>query len=91
MHTNYSDVDTMNNYESVMNAIKRLEKAHMKHIEIYGAENGARMTGEHETSHISEFSHGVANRGCSVRIPRETFGNKKGYLEDRRPASNIDP
>lgn len=91
MHTNYSDVDTMVSYEAILEAIKRLEKGHMKHIEVYGAENGDRMTGLHETSHISEFSHGVANRGCSVRIPRETFHNKKGYLEDRRPASNIDP
>ena len=29
--------------------------------------------------------------GCSVRIPRDTAKNGKGYIEDRRPASNIDP
>lgn len=34
---------------------------------------------------------GVANRGASIRIPRECAENKKGYLEDRRPSSNCDP
>ena len=37
------------------------------------------------------FSYGVANRGCSVRIPRDTDAQKYGYFEDRRPASNMDP
>lgn len=34
---------------------------------------------------------GVANRGASIRIPRGCAEDKKGYLEDRRPASNCDP
>jgi len=34
---------------------------------------------------------GVANRGASIRIPRGCAEEKKGYLEDRRPASNCDP
>lgn len=33
----------------------------------------------------------MANRGASIRIPRQTAEDKKGYLEDRRPASNCDP
>ena len=37
------------------------------------------------------FSYGVANRGCSVRIPRDAEAQKYGYFEDRRPASNMDP
>lgn len=37
------------------------------------------------------FLIGVANRGCSVRIPRLVAEEKKGYLEDRRPSSNCDP
>ncbi|KAH8060666.1 hypothetical protein JL722_4779 [Aureococcus anophagefferens] len=40
---------------------------------------------------LSRFSYGVADRGCSIRIPRDTAADKKGYLEDRRPASNVDP
>ena len=37
------------------------------------------------------FTYGVADRGSSIRIPRFTNRDKKGYLEDRRPASNMDP
>jgi len=33
----------------------------------------------------------VADRGASIRIPRETFLQKRGYMEDRRPAANCDP
>ena len=50
------------------------------------------MTGSHETSDIREFSYGVGNRAASFRIPTSTaHANGKGYIEDRRPASNIDP
>lgn len=49
------------------------------------------MTGLHETCSINEFKYGVADRGASIRIPRETFLNKRGYMEDRRPAANCDP
>ena len=34
-------------------------------------DNERRLTGAHETSSIHDFSAGVANRGCSIRIPRE--------------------
>ena len=40
-----------------------------------GKDNERRLTGAHETSSIHDFSAGVANRGCSIRIPREV--NKK--------------
>ena len=49
------------------------------------------MTGLHETADYSVFSHGIANRGASVRIRNDTYRNKKGYFEDRRPSSNCDP
>ncbi|KAE8954717.1 hypothetical protein PR003_g32072, partial [Phytophthora rubi] len=39
----------------------------------------------------STFSYGVANRGASIRIPRVAEAEGKGYFEDRRPASNMDP
>ena len=57
----------------------------------YGTGNEERMTGAHETAKFDEFSSGVANRGASVRIGHETAKNKKGYFEDRRPSSNMDP
>lgn len=67
----------------------------MTHIRHYdpkgGKDNARRLTGHHETSSINDFSSGVANRGCSIRIPRSVGEEKKGYLEDRRPASNCDP
>ena len=46
----------------------------------------------HETQSIDKFSYGVSDRGSSIRIPIGTVQNGwKGYLEDRRPASNADP
>jgi glutamine synthetase len=33
----------------------------------------------------------VSDRGASIRIPMETNNKGRGYLEDRRPAANLDP
>lgn len=33
----------------------------------------------------------MADRGASIRIPRQTDKDGCGYYEDRRPASNCDP
>ncbi len=63
-----------------------------RHIDVYGADNDQRLTGEHETQAIDKFSYGVADRGASIRIPVATIdAGWKGRLEDRRPASNADP
>ena len=65
---------------------------HELHMKCYGAGNENRMTGIHETASFDKFSYGVGNRGASIRIPSQTKNqNGKGYIEDRRPASNIDP
>jgi glutamine synthetase len=76
-------------------AIEKLSQAHRAHIIAYdpkhGEDNRRRLTGVHETAHIDQFSAGVANRGASIRIPRQTGEDGYGYLEDRRPASNCDP
>jgi glutamine synthetase len=59
---------------------------------VYGLENEKRLTGLHETQHINSFSYGVSDRGASIRIPLGVAQNGwRGYLEDRRPASNADP
>ena len=63
----------------------------MSYFFFLGKDNERRLTGLHETSSIHDFSAGVANRGCSIRIPRDVAENKCGYLEDRRPSSNCDP
>ena len=61
-------------------------------MEVYGHGNEKRLTGLHETQSMEKFSYGVSDRGASIRIPISTVKNNwKGYLEDRRPASNGDP
>lgn len=40
---------------------------------------------------MEKFSYGVANRGASIRIGRTVEEEGKGYFEDRRPSSNMDP
>ncbi|CAI0415514.1 unnamed protein product [Linum tenue] len=72
-------------------AIEKLEARHTEHIAAYGEGNERRLTGNHETASINQFTWGVANRGASVRIGRDTEKQGKGYFEDRRPASNMDP
>lgn len=72
-------------------AMSKLEKRHNEHMAVYGEDNDQRMTGEHETSSIDSFSWAVADRGASIRIPRQCAADGKGYFEDRRPASNADP
>jgi len=76
--------------EQIMNAINKLSKKHLEHIEIYGDDNNLRLTGLHETSSIDTFSYGIGDRGCSIRIPNNTVKDKKGYFEDRRPSSSAD-
>jgi glutamine synthetase len=70
----------------------RMSLSHKDDMKVYGVDNHLRMTGELETSSLDEFSWGVSDRGCSVRIPVQTIQNNWcGYFEDRRPASSIDP
>eukprot|EP01002_Notosolenus_urceolatus_P000023 NODE_1006_length_1622_cov_3743.706929_g831_i0.p2 GENE.NODE_1006_length_1622_cov_3743.706929_g831_i0~~NODE_1006_length_1622_cov_3743.706929_g831_i0.p2 ORF type:complete len:385 (+),score=114.86 NODE_1006_length_1622_cov_3743.706929_g831_i0:135-1157(+) len=75
----------------ILPALKKLEEFHHEHIRVYGEGNEKRLTGKHETASMDKFSWGVANRGASVRVGRVTEREGKGYLEDRRPASNCDP
>ena len=64
---------------------------HAEHIAAYGEGNERRLTGRHETASINKFLYGVANRGASIRIPRDAEREQKGYFEDRRPSANVDP
>ena len=93
-HTNFFSTKSMrekNGYRKIIDAIEKLKIKHNEHIEIYGKDNKKRLTGEHETASFEKFSYGVADRGSSIRIPRFTERDQCGYLEDRRPASNMDP
>lgn len=90
-HTNYSTkaMREPGGMAHIEAAIAKLAKKHEEHIAVYGEDNDLRLTGRHETGHIGAFSSGVANRGASIRIPRHVGAQGYGYLEDRRPASNI--
>lgn len=95
MHVNFSNTEIRENSkgEAGINAIcEKFRATHEEHIAVYGSDNDQRLTGKHETSSMDQFSYGVSNRGCSFRIPLQTAANGwKGYLEDRRPASNANP
>ena len=91
-HVNYSTKQMRNDggWSHIMDAINRLSERHSEHIEVYGSDNHERLTGLHETSSMDTFSYGVADRGCSIRIPRSTERRQCGYIEDRRPSSSAD-
>lgn len=94
MHTNFSTKsmrDAKTGKETVDTVIERLSKKHMEHIAVYGENLAERLTGEHETCHITEFKAGNSDRGASIRIPTSTAKNGYGYIEDRRPAANACP
>ncbi len=92
-HTNYSteEMRKEGGYAKIIEACEKLGVKHAEHIAVYGAGNERRLTGAHETAPIHQFSYGVANRGASIRIPRQAKLEGCGYLEDRRPAANADP
>ena len=94
MHANFSNetlrtCGSKETYEKICEAFRPVVD---EHIAVYGAYNEQRLTGLHETQSIDQFSYGVSDRGASIRIPIITVEKGyKGWLEDRRPASNADP
>ncbi len=94
MHANFSNstlrtCGSEETYKKICEAFRPLTD---EHIDVYGEHNDQRLTGLHETAHVSDFSYGISDRGASIRIPLLTVEKGwKGYLEDRRPASNADP
>jgi len=77
--------------KAIYKALEKLEKKHQEMIKFFGEGNERRLTGDHETSSYENFSFGVGSRGVSIRIPNRTASLGRGYIEDRRPASNMDP
>jgi glutamine synthetase len=94
MHANFSNTllrtcGSKDIYDAVCEAFRPVTKEHMA---VYGAYNDQRLTGKHETASINDFSYGISDRGASIRIPILVVQKGwKGWLEDRRPASNADP
>ncbi len=92
-HVNFStkSMRADNGIKAIESACEKLGKFHKQHMQVYGADNDKRLTGKHETSSMDKFSYGPLDRGASIRIPMITVNKKSGYLEDRRPAANLDP
>lgn len=93
-HTNFSTIltrDKQKGLKAIEEAVAKLAVKHHKHIQVYGAYLDERLTGEHETAKITDFTHGVADRGASIRIPLSVHLNGHGYFEDRRPGANANP
>ena len=92
-HTNFSTIAMREpgGIEAVRIACERLGRFHREHMSVYGVGNDQRLTGKHETCSYKEFRYGISDRGASIRIPMTTANDGRGYLEDRRPAANLDP
>ena len=102
-HTNFStkkmrkdinirvNENNLTGLDIINKAIDALSHKHKEHMEVYGLDNKQRMTGLNETASYDIFSSGVGSRSSSIRIPTDTYNNKCGYFEDRRPGSNMDP
>jgi glutamine synthetase len=93
-HTNFSTKamrDPVTGAAALDAAVAALSGKHDEHIAVYGHGIEERLTGAHETCSYKEFKSGVADRGCSIRIPRHVAAVGYGYLEDRRPGANADP
>ena len=92
-HTNFSTavMRESGGLTAILEACEKLGAFHKAHIAVYGAENDKRLTGAHETCSIETYRYGIGDRGASVRIPAAVAAQGRGYLEDRRPAANMDP
>ncbi|KAK2827610.1 hypothetical protein Q7C36_018536 [Tachysurus vachellii] len=96
-HTNFSTEATRaeGGLEHIEMSIEKLRARHVEYIRISdphgGQDNQRRLTGFNSTANIHEFSAAVDRHGVSIRIPLQVSQDKRGYLEDRRPAANCDP
>merc|ERR1712199_135315 len=92
-HTNFSvkSMRAAGGYEVIKKVCEAFGKVAKEHIAEYGEGNEKRLTGQHETCSINQFKYGVADRGASIRIPRDAEKDARGYMEDRRPGANCDP
>lgn len=92
-HVNFSTKQMREDggFKFIEEALKKLELSHKEDIRFFGDHNERRLTGIHETSSMENFTWGIGNRGASARVTKQIKKDQKGYFEDRRPASNLDP
>jgi glutamine synthetase len=93
MHTNFSTAAMREpgGMNAILAACEALATKRQEHLDVYGDNYQARLTGAHETCSYKEFRFGVADRTSSIRIPRSVADQGYGYFEDRRPNANADP
>uniref|UniRef100_A0A2A4IZL2 glutamine synthetase n=1 Tax=Heliothis virescens TaxID=7102 RepID=A0A2A4IZL2_HELVI len=96
-HHNFSTkkMRTEGGIKEIERVCKVLCKEHKKHMNHYGLgnsqENRKRLTGKFETASFDACRWGIADRSASIRLQRSVEKEKKGYIEDRRPAGDCDP
>ena len=92
-HTNFStkQMRTNGGWTAIIAGCEAIGQRVTEHIAAYGVGTELRLTGAHETAHYTQFSYAARDRGASIRIPWQVAVERKGWLEDRRPNSNMDP
>ena len=93
-HINFSTQATRaqgTGFNEILKVMGAFETTHAEHIAVYGEGNDQRLTGKCETASINKFSYGIGTRNTSMRISNKAKIDGCGYVEDRRPAANVDP
>jgi len=92
-HVGFSTLQTRlpTGYNEIMRIIGKLEKSHDEYIMGCGDDTKKRLNGEYGSSVANNFCHGVNSINTSISIPMETFINKSGSFQDRRPSANMNP
>lgn len=92
-HVNFSTKNTreIGTLDECIKLCQKLQQNQQHFLQCYGKDNHLRLLGSHEAPSIQEFTYGVGARNCSVRITPANSNGKYTYLEDRRPASNLNP
>ena len=92
-HTNISTESMRTKFEDsdISDLMAHIKMDHEEHMKVCGEGYELRMTGECEAPDHSKFTWGYSDRGASIRIPEKVKRDGAGYIEDRRPCSNIDP
>lgn len=92
-HTNFSTkaMREEGGFEAIKAAMVNMAETHKTDVLNYGEDNHLRLTGVHETSSLKEFSWNSNDRSMSVKLAAGVEKLGKGYFEDRRPASNMNP
>lgn len=95
-HINFStrSMRDSNGIRIIEEAIQKLRANADHHLSLYDPDkskrNARRLNGMIGTPSL-HFDAEASSRKVSVRIPRQVADARRGYLEDRRPGSNVEP